>query len=504
MLTEEDKALLWSKGRLAWKLDPSQREAYDAFRKWEKETTAARLRGEELPGMFPRVFVLDAARRTGKDFLTLLIFVENAIRRPGSVFSYGCAFAKDISEIIVSLFEKITEDCPPNQKPVYRDAFRGQASGIYFANKSIIRLIGCDRQADSLRGRFSNGIALSECGFMDSLKDVIVSILMPQLQGDQQAVILLNSTPPVTPGHPYDDLFVPDAHDRGAVVQRTIYDNPRLTDAEKQEFIRAAGGIDSETCRREYFCERVRSATRVVIPEFDEKRHVIASPRPRYARSFTVLDPGIRDLCGVLWAYWDFDRAKLVIEKSWAQSNTNTDDLIKVIKQSEFELWNNKRPLKYWSKDHLVQNPSLRVSDVEARLVQDMKTIHGLNVIQARKDDKLAAIHAFRNAFLQDRIEVHPDAKEAISHFKNGIWNKTRTDFDRSDMYGHFDVLAAGIYLWRHVNQHDNPNPPGGWVASRTVAGDQLFVTKEHYKQPGGSFVDKLNSVFPSLYSRKR
>ncbi len=500
-MSDQDKALLWLKGRLAWKLDSSQREAYNKFRAWEKSTHEARLRGEELPGMFPRVFVLDAARRTGKDFLSLLIFIENAIRRPGSVFSYGTAYAKDVSEILVSLFEKMAEDCPPHLKPVYRDAWRGQAAGIFLPNKSIVRLIGCDRGSDNLRGRFSNGVALSECGFMDSLKEVIVSILMPQLQGDQQAVILLNSTPPVTPGHPYDDLFVPDAHERQAIVERTIYDNPRLSDAEKQEFIRAAGGLESETCQREYFCRRIRSPTRVVVPEFEE-RHVKASPVPTYARAYTVLDPGIRDMCGVLWAYWDFERAKLVIQRSWAEKNTNTDSLIRVLRKNEDELWNGAAPLKFWTNDRLTQNPCLRISDVEARLVMDMQQLHGLRVMQARKDDKLAAIHGLRNAFLQDRIEIHPDAKEAISHIKNATWNKQRTDFDRSDLYGHFDVLAAAIYLWRHINPDANPNPPPGYLAAKVYGRANIIVNPSQFHHPN-SLKDKLSAIFPSMWPRK-
>lgn len=499
--SDEDTALLWSKGRLAWKLDSSQRDAYDKFRAWEKSTYEARLRGEELPGMFPRVFVLDAARRTGKDFLSLLVFIENAIRNPGGVYSYGTAFQKDISEILVSLFEKMSEDCPPNLKPVYRDAWRGQAAGIFFPNKSIIRLIGTDRSVDSLRGRFSNGVALSECGFMESLKEAVVSILMPQLQGDQKAVILMNSTPPVTPGHVFDDLFVPDAHARHAIVERTIYDNPRLSEAEKQEFIRAAGGLESETCQREYFCKRIRSPTRVVVPEFEDK-HVKASPLPRFARAYTVLDPGIRDMCGVLWAYWDFDRAKLVIQRSWAEKNTNTDALIKVLRKNENELWNEDKPLRYWDKDKLVANPCLRISDVEARLVMDMQQLHGLQVMQARKDDKLAAIHALRNAFLQGRIEIHPGAKEAISHIKNATWNKQRTDFDRSDLYGHFDVLAAAIYLWRHVNTEINPNPPPGWYAAEIHGRGNLIARDSQFRHPN-SIRDKLSQLFPSTWSKR-
>jgi hypothetical protein len=502
VLSDDDRSLLWRNARLSWKLDSSQKDTYDRYRAWEARCLAARLRGESLPGMFPRIYIFDQARRTGKDFLSCLIKTEDALKRPGSVFSYGTAFQRDVSEIIVSLFEKITEDCPLDIRPVYRDAWRGQTAGLFFPNKSVIRLIGCDRGSDSLRGRFSNGIVLSECGFIEHLREVIVSILMPQLQGDPKATILLNSTPPVVPGHVYDDLFVPDAHDRGAVVERTIEDNPRLSRAEKDEFILAAGGLENETCQREYFCKRIRSPSRVVVPEFED-RHVVASPVPRYARAFTALDPGIRDMCGILWAYWDFERAKLVIQRSWAERNTNTNALIRILRTNENELWNSQSQLVYWDKDRFKPNPSLRVSDVEARLVIDMQQLHGLKVIQARKDDRLAAIHALRNAFLQDRIEIHPDAREAIAHIKNATWNKQRTDFDRSDLYGHFDVLAAAIYLWRHVTFEHNPFPPPGIEKLNLYGSGKLHLTPAHLRHPNSLF-EKLAAVLPSTWSRFR
>ncbi len=56
--SDADVQTLWRAGKLRWKLDTCQREIYDAYRKWEKESYETRLRGEDIEGMYPRVFCL--------------------------------------------------------------------------------------------------------------------------------------------------------------------------------------------------------------------------------------------------------------------------------------------------------------------------------------------------------------------------------------------------------------------------------------------------------------
>jgi hypothetical protein len=499
-LSASDAALLWRSGRLRYKLHAGQREGYDAYRSWEKSSLEARKRGEILLGLYPRVFVFDCARRFGKDFLGLLIRIEDALQRPGSIVTYATAFGKDITDIVIPLVEKITEDCPASLKPYYKASSQDSPAGFYFKNKSIIKLVGIDKNPEGLRGRHSDGITISEAGFIDNLKHAVVSVLLPQLQGRLHATIFFNSTPPVIPGHAYDDIFVPDAIDRGAYIRRTIEDNPMLSDAERQEFILAAGGRGAEVCEREYFVQRIRSETRVVVPEFSVERHVIASPEPEYALGFTSIDPGISDICAVLCGYYDFDRAKLVIRRDWGKAGAATNVVVDNLRKIEAQTFGN---LWYWNSSKFVENPFLRVSDTDSRLITDLNAIHGLRIAAADKTAAEAALHQVRNGFQQDRIEIHPDCKLTIDHLQNGVWNKSRTSYERSDVFGHFDAIDSLKYMLRHVNKTTNPNPPKGVKLREKVSADDIFSRPEHFRSQS-RLLEGLQDMLPKGWKVKR
>lgn len=500
MISAKDAATLWKAGKLRYKLHSGQRELHDHYRAWADSSLKARQAGEMLSGKYPRIYVADCSRRFGKDFWGITERIEDAIQRPGSVLTYATAYAKDISSIVVPLFEQIIQDCPHTFKPVFKASYQGTEAGFYFPNKSVIKLVGIDRNPDGLRGRFSDGITISEAGFVDRLRDAIVSVLLPQLQGRLHATIVLNSTPPKIPGHAYDDLFCPDSIDRGAYFTRTIMDNPMLSDSERTEFVEAAGGLESEDCQREYFCKRIRSQTRVVVPEFDPERHVKAAPPPEYALGFTVIDPGITDICAVQVGYYDFERAKLVIRKDWGKTGANTNEVVRAIRAMEHDVFGQ---LWYWGGTKFTSNPFLRVSDTDARLIQDLNTIHDLRIGAAEKTGAEAALHSLRNAFQRDDLEIHPDAKMTISHLTNGVWNKTRTSYERSEQYGHFDQIDTCKYMWRHVNKVMNPHPPRGITLQKTTSLDNIFHRPDQLvtKRP---MIEALNSMMPKRWKSGR
>ena len=492
-ISDSDKALLWKTGRLRFKLHAGQRELHDHYRKWEKHTYDMRKREEKLPGKLPRVYVADCSRRFGKDFFGVLARIEDAIQRPGSVLTYGTAFQKDIVDIVIPLFEQITGDCPSSMRPSFRGASQNRPAGFFFPNKSFIKLVGVDKDPDGLRGRFSDGITLSEAGFVDHLKDVIVDILMPQLQGRLHATIMLNSTPPKIPGHAYDDLFCPDAIERDAYFMRTIEDNPLLSDAEREEFIEAAGGRGAETCDREYFCKRIRSETRVVLPEFNPEIHVRASKEPEFALGFTVVDAGIKDMTAVLCGWYDFERAKLVIRKDWAKAGANTDEVLAALRVTEAHAFGN---LKYWAGSEFKANPFMRYSDTDLRLITDLNQLHGLKIGTVEKSDAEAALQALRTGLRREKIEIHPECKVTISHATNAVWDKSRSSYERSELFGHFDAVDCLKYMNRMANRTTNPYPPKGITLQSVTTLDNIFHRPEDLKTRRTA-LDTMKEILP-------
>lgn len=473
-LSAAQKATLWRSGNIFYLLHAGQLDVYRRFRSWESTGLEMRLRGEEQPGDYPRVYILDCSRRFGKDFLSLIIAIENAIRRPGSVLTYATAFQKDINEIVVPLMEQILRDCPDKAKPVYRTSHQGTSNGYYFPNKSVLKMVGVETRPDSLRGRFSDGFFFSETSFISKLEEALISVCMPQLIGRLHAAFLLNSTPPVEPDHFWDTHLCPDAMARGAYVLRTIDDNPLLSRSEKEEFVRSAGGPTSERALREYYCVRIRSATQTVVPEFHRDTHVRESSYPPYAHGVTVIDPGVRDLCAVSTGYYDFERAKLVIRHAWSQRNANTNQVVAAIRELEEKTFAN---LPYWTNNGFKTNPLCRFSDTEARLVLDLNTIHEMRVVNVDKSSgREAMLHSFRNAVQLGRIEWHPEAELSISSVEAAVWNKDRSDWARTEKHGHFDQLAVAQYAWTMANKIDNPFPPSGVVMSRQYSRDDLAL----------------------------
>jgi hypothetical protein len=74
-----------------------------------------------------------------------------------------------------------------------------------------------------------------------------------------------------------------------------------------------------------------------------------------------------------------------------------------------------------------------------------------------------------------------------VAHLKYGIWNKSRTQFERSAEHGHFDCVAALIYMVRNISEGKNPIPPG--------FGQNLheqFIPIDTFKDPTGLEIMKI------------
>ena len=426
MPVSSDSASLWRAGRLKYKLHEGQRDIYEHYRAWEKLTHDQRKRGESQEGSWPRIYLMNCGRRFGKDFLSLLIRLEDGIRTPRSTYTYATAYAKDIASIVLPLFDQLVEDCPLSLKPIYKQSYQGTEAGLFFPNGSIIRLVGIDTNPNGLRGRASNGFTISEASFCDKLKYVVTSVIMPQFIGYLDATLVMNSTPSEEPAHPWKVDFIPDAMVRGAYKHKTIFDNPRISKPERDGFISSMGGIDAEQCKRELLCIDVRSESRTVIPEFNAAKHVMNWERPEHFLAYTAIDPGSRDLCAVMSGYYDFSAAKLIVAADWAKRNASTMEIAQAVRDCEAQAF---ADTYYWDHDKFKPNPYLRLSDTEPRLIHDLNVQHDLKVGSADKTDgKEASLNNLRNAFHKDRIIICPEARNTILHVEGAIWNQQRTD----------------------------------------------------------------------------
>jgi hypothetical protein len=553
--SEADVADCWRRGILWWKLDAHQQDVYHRFRAWEAARVAPGYAEniDAIGAEFDDVFAHEAGRRVGKTFLWIVVALENAIQRDGAIITCATAFQKDIGEIIVPIVNVIARDAPDDMRPRYRGSQEEKHAGIYLPkNGSVIKLVGVDRHPDGLRGRFSDGMFFSEAGFIKRLDDLLRSVVLSQFQRRPWACCVLESSTPKMPDHDFSRVFVPDAKLRGAYVMQTLDANKAISLKEKEKAIRQAGGRGHPTCEREYYCEATRDPEVMVVPEFDERLHVVASQTPKHALAYTAADPGQADMFALVFAHYDFARAKLVVSRSWARRGTTTRQVAAVTAHYEHLLWGRwpdeklaalpvrrvadadgwrellrgidgvddarceelhrmantagkerpplawrgKRPpdgvLTAWDGREFQQAPSERRTDVDLRLIQDLRSEYGIAFQNTAKDNAAAQLNALRDAIGAGLIEFSPAAGPVIEHVKGAIWNAKRTGYERSTVHGHYDALAALVYLWRNVRRDQNPVAP-----AHALLGDDEFAStrSQHLTKEGAAVRALLGDV---------
>jgi len=425
-------------------------------------------------------YVWLCSRRIGKSVGLIGTSFEEAIKKPGSRILYLSKTTDNVREIVDQASTVVLATCPNHLKP----HFNKNENKFVFQNGSEIRIKGLDQSgADTIRGVKGSLIILDEFCFMKNLNYTLDSILMPMCIAEGGRILMASSAPD-SPGH--ESLgWIKKAQERGAITVKTIYDCPRWSEKQLQLFIEEAGGEDSSTFKREYLAEIVVERDRAILPSFtEEKAQQIVTPRsmPDYyiPDTYVSLDIGFRDLSVALFAWWDYENAKLVIQDEVVLkgNEATTDNIARRIVQKEQELWPGAVPHK-------------RVCDTDPRLIEDLRKISNLNFRPTKKDNKEAQINQTNIMVGNNSIIIDPKCKTLISHCKYGIWNTNRTSFARTATLGHCDALDALLYMVRNIDRHRNPfvEPTAGpdqvyhGAAPRTAASKAVSVVQKLFKR---------------------
>jgi hypothetical protein len=419
----------WRRGKLGYKLHPGQLILREKFRSCRNQ-----------------LFVGECSRQFGKSFEMVVESLELALSKPKARIKYGTAFHTDLLEFIIPTFDAVLSDCPQDLRPKFKVA----GSKFVFYNGSEIKLVGLDRNPNGMRGNVIDLIILDEAGFITNLDYLYKSVIIPATTHRPNCRIVFISTPPSTPAHPFLD-YVEKAEYEGAYCKLTIYDNPMVNAETIKRLMTESGGEKSTTWRREYLCEHVTDSNLAIVQEWDEN-YVQEWARDDYYphyHKYVAMDLGVRDHTAVIFGYYDFLKATLVLEDEYVINGPEltTEVLQKAIKEKELELgWKEK--------------PHLRISDNNnPLLLQDLTHLHHLHFVPTDKGALEEMINTLRLMIHQRRIIVHPRCKQLKGCLKYGVWDKNRQKFAQSKVYGHFDALAALVYLVRNLNLTTNPIP---------------------------------------------
>lgn len=419
-------SVLWERSVLHWKLKEPQKRVYQ----W-------------LVGHEARRAILLCHRRFGKSWFLSLFAIEFALRNPGADIFFVAETAKQVRSVIKPIFAQILRDCPSHLKP----RFNTMDGEWTFPNGSRILVAGGDSQIDRLRGRQAHLCILDEAGFQQQLEDLVENVLHPATLLTKGKIIF-SSTPPKTLAHAFIK-YVEQADEADAIFRFAITENEEFTPEEIEKEAEQCGGWDSFTFRREFLCEIIQDAKLTIIPEW--KDEFIQEPERdeffQYYHRYEGMDLGVRDLTVCLFAYYDFKQAKLVIEDEFAINGPDlvTPLLAEKIREREKFLWGDVKPYRRIADNN---NP---------HLLQDLGTLHQIHFAPTSKESLEAMINEVRIWVQQGRVRVSPKCKQLIGCLKYGVWNERRKEFARSAAYGHFDALAALIYLIRNIDTHTNP-----------------------------------------------
>ena len=418
---------LWTRGDLDYRLEPQQLELIQGMRDPNVELVYA-----------------DFTRRGGKTDCAGTYCISEAIKSKQDI-RYATAYQTDLVEFIRPAFDTILQECPEDLKPEYLDGKR-----VYqFKNKSRIKLVGLDLKPNGVRGNGVTIIVIDEAAFVANLEYIYRNVIMPATARRKKQMnrkikfIIISSPPPNAEEHFTFQLRTKaQTEPNGFYLCKTLDEIDSIPPEEKERLLREAGGRDSVTAQREYFCRWIVDSEQAICAQFDKTKHVQAFEIPKYINPVFAGDSGgVQDkTVGYIGTYCH-ERKKVLVYKESAH-NPNTTSA--VIIQSFKDLVANTK-MNQWL-------------DAPGQIRIDYATA-GFATALPPKDDFHAGLQMLRTAFYNDEVLIHPDCTLLIKTLSGGLLNKAKTDYQRTKELGHADAAAALIYLLRVIDKQSDPRP---------------------------------------------
>ena len=432
--------------------------------------------------------VLNCARQFGKTYFAVMLAFMHCLQRKKNVVKYGAAHYTDLEKFIFPTIHKIIDSMPPNIRPEVVESKKV----VRFYNGSMIDLVGLDLKPDGMRGNSVSLAIIEEAGYVKRLRyiyfDVVVPMFMHTQKLNPKCVML--GTPAGDLTHDFTNFFFPKAKREKVYFHKTIDDNPLLTDAEKQrvkdEYMRDAVSetdirIQQTKMDRELYGKVSQDLERAIIPEWDDK-YIEDVPRDEFFQfyhRYTAMDYGVGDKTVFLSYYYDFKKAQIVYEgEFWDQGGAMTTDLLYAnVKKMEHDLYEGKIYRRVADTTNLL-------------LLNDFAHKYKMPFLHVKKDLLHVMVNEARVWIKSGRVRINPMCRELIGCLQNGLWNDKKTAFSDSDLFGHWDALAAFVYSVRIIDQQTNPIP-----VTYGLSKDAVIVN-----QRKNNFSEKIKKVFNAKF----
>lgn len=456
MANQKAIELAWKLGRLRYKFNqrPMWLGVYDKI--------------HAMPG--GETFVLEAGRRTGKSTLDMTLAVEECIRTPHAIVGYIAPVREKLKEYIQPILFEVLQDCPDRLKPEYLV----NSNSLLFPNGSKILFTGSNNKSYiTLRGFKLKALFGDEFAFIDNFNFALDQVLKPALF-DSNGKTVLSSTPSPQLDHPFH-VMADRQKTKGFYYHGTVYDAGYPV--ERIEKFRAES-LSDEDFRREYLAERVIDPRRSIVPEWKEEYMGVVKRDEffKFYQYVCALDLGWADFTVVLWMYWDFKNAQLVVEEEYAVRGPNmtTDFLVGSIKDKENFLL---------LVDNAYRPVDNRVADVNNPLIlSDISRLHNMHFYFPSKDRIEVMVNQLRMLVRKGGLRVSPRCPLLLKTLKGAMWDEKHEGFAESEELGHADAIAALIYGMRAINSQRNPIPQNYKIdpATHHIPTDQMQTGEQN------------------------
>lgn len=445
-ITKEDiehvKSELWHRNEPFFVLHDKQVEIYNHIFENEKSFLT----------------VINCARQFGKTYLAVFIAFLHCLKKPKTVVKYGSAFYTDLQSFIFPTCERMAELMPETLRPSIVESKKL----VEFSNGSRIDFVGLDLKPDGMRGNSVDLAIIEEAGFTKKLRYIYYDVIVPMFthrQKNNPKCIMLG-TPNGDLTQDFTNFFFQKAKAEKTYYHYTIEDNPLLSRVEKDRIIdeytkdcktEAELRIQTTKMRRELFGEVTKDVERSIIPEWS-KDYAKSAERDeyfQYYKRYVAMDYGVADKTVFLFYYYDFLNDQVVFEGEVQDSGQSmtTDKLYEAVKEMEDSLYGGKIDRRVADTTNLL-------------LINDFQHKYGMTFLKVKKDRLHVMVNEARMWVKQGRVRVDPlNCRELAGCLEHGMWNEKKTDFERSDIYGHYDALAAFVYSLRIVDTRNNPIP---------------------------------------------
>lgn len=401
---------------------------------------------------------LECTRRFGKTTFGLTLLSEDAIKGPNRREIFVAPIGIGLKEYIKKPIAQVYADCPDDLKP---DWIAAETKLLFPNNSEIVFRAANLKQATRRRGNAYNNAFIDEARDVDDLEELIEGVIMPTLF-DSDGFLMLSSTPAHSTDHPlhsYREASIADQSYISFTIDDAQKIDPEYFPLEKvQRWKENAAKKSPVHWQREYMCQWVRDTNLTIVPEWkaDYIQEVPHDEFFKFHHKYFFLDVGVNDATSVLFGYYDFLKAKAVIEDEiWlVDAEVTTQAIVEQSKQKEIDL-------KY-------EKMYRRIGDCAAKLTLQDLSSSGLSIGPCKKTDLFSMVSRMRLWVGAGRILVHPRCTKLIACLENGTWNKDHTAFAKSKALRHFDPLAALMYGCIHIDQQTNPIPANFGISEQT------------------------------------